>query len=144
MKKKLVMNEYKFENLKIGQQESFVYQITDQSIDDFCKLTGNNTPLHMDDDFARSVGFKNRLQYGMMTASLISTLAGVYLPGKYSICQKVVISFLSPVYSGDVLKVIGTVIELNDTVKQCVIKVDIFNQNSVRVLKGKLEVGFTK
>lgn len=137
------INEYKFEDLKIGLEESFQYEVTPEKIERFRELTGDINPLHVNDDFAANYGFTGRVVYGMLSASLISTLGGVYLPGRYCLIQQIEgCKFLSPVYLGDVLTVTGTVKELNESVRQAVIQVSIRNQESKRVLKAILKVGF--
>lgn len=136
------MNEYKFDDLTIGFEESFQCEVTAEKMEGFKKITGDINPLHNDDNFAYNHGFNGRVVYGMLSASLISTLGGVYLPGKYCLIQQVESKFLSPVYIGDILTVKGIVKELNDSVKQAVIKIEIRNQELKKVVKGVLKVGF--
>jgi acyl dehydratase len=50
--------------------------------------------------------------------------------------------FVAPVFIGDELEVCGTVRELNDSVKQAVIKIIMKNQEGKKVLRGTLCVGF--
>ena len=73
------MNEYCFEDIQIGQTESFQKEITVEMEDSFRKITGDTNPLHWDDVFAIEVGngkFKSHVSFGMLTASFYSTLAG--------------------------------------------------------------------
>ncbi|MCM1467302.1 MAG: MaoC family dehydratase [Alistipes sp.] len=114
-----------------------------EKIEKFRELTGDINPLHVNEDFAANYGFGGRVVYGMLSASLISTLGGVYLPGRYCLIQQIEgCKFLSPVYIGDILTVTGTVKELNDSVRQAVIQVSIRNQESKKVVKAILKVGF--
>lgn len=137
------INEYKFQDLKIGLKESFQYEVTVEKIEKFRELTGDINPLHINEDFAENYGFSGRVVYGMLSASLISTLGGVYLPGRYCLIHQIEgCKFISPVYIGDVLTVTGTVKELMDSVRQAVIQVSIRNQESKKVLKAILKVGF--
>ncbi len=136
------MNTYKFEDLTIGQEESFCYEVTKEKMNIFGELVGDNNPLHKDDFFAQEYGFRERVVYGMLSSSLISTLAGVYLPGKYCIIQQVNCKFIKPVYSGDILVIRGTVKELNKSVGQAVIKVEMRNQMKEKVIRATLYVGF--
>lgn len=136
------MNTYKFEDLTIGQEESFCYEVTKEKMNIFGELVGDNNPLHKDDFFAQKYGFRERVVYGMLSSSLISTLAGVYLPGKYCIIQQVNCKFIKPVYSGDILVIRGTVKELNKSVGQAVIKVEMRNQMKEKVIRATLYVGF--
>lgn len=135
------MNTFSFEDLMIGKKEYFTTQITDKMIDGFFEITGDENPLHRDADFAIRKGFERNVCYGMLTASFLSTLAGVYIPGERSLIQSVEVKFVKPVYVGDVLSVEGIVEELNETVKQIVLKVAITNQNGDKVLRGKMKVG---
>lgn len=135
------MNSYKYEDLYVGLQESFQVTISEQMLQDFASITGDVNPLHCDQDFARKMGYENKVTYGMLTASFLSTLAGVYLPGKYSLIYEVDTKFLHPVMIGDTLEMKGIVEELNDTFRMFVMKVQIVNQNGKKVLKGKMKVG---
>lgn len=137
------MNRYKYSDLKIGQTECFKVIIEDRMLDLFRNITGDINPLHTNEDFAKTHGYSNCVVYGMLTTSFLSTLAGVYLPGERSLIQSIESKLANPVYVGDELTVQGTIIALNDTVKQIEMKVDIRNQSGVRVLRGKMKVGFT-
>lgn len=137
-----MMNEYRFDDLSIGLKESFEYKITLEAMEKFRGLTGDDNPLHVDDEFAREHGFVGRVTYGMLSASLFSTLGGMYLPGKYCIVQECDTKFLQPVYVGDVLTVTGEVREMHESVQRADIKVTIVNQDNKKVVRGTLKVGF--
>lgn len=136
------MNEYKFKDLWIGLEEHFMYTITEDRINLFRQLTGDINPMHSDDVFAKAHGFDKKIVYGMLSASLISTLGGVYLPGKYCLIQQVEMKFLSPVFVGEELTVSGKVSDLTECVQQAIIKVEIRNQIGKKVIRGILKVGF--
>lgn len=136
------MNEYRFADLKIGQKESFEYRITDEAMEHFRVLSGDENPLHTDDKFAGEHGFSGRVVYGMLSASLFSTLGGMYLPGKYCIIQEQSAKFAAPVYIGDILTVTGEVKELHESVQRAEIKVTVTNQDNKKVIRGSLMVGF--
>ena len=135
------MNSYTYEELKVGQTESFTVTVTEQMLDSFKAITGDVNPLHQDAEFARSKGHPGRVAYGMLTASFLSTLAGVYIPGERSLIQQVEIKFSKPVYIGDELTITGEIVELNDTVRRLELKTTITNQAGVKVLKGKMTIG---
>lgn len=136
------MNDYGFSDLRIHMEEHFKVTVTGRMMDMFLELTGDANPLHVDKEFAAANRYPDRIVYGMLTASFISTLGGMYLPGKRCLIQSVESKFVYPVYIGDTLTVSGTVVELNGTVRQAVIRVLVTNQDNVKVLRGKLKVGF--
>ena len=135
------MNEYRITDLSAGQQESFTVTVTEDMMAKFRAITGDINPLHVSDDFATEKGFPQRVAYGMLTASLISTLGGVYLPGKYCLIQGVEVRFAKPVFIGDVLEVTGEAVKVDRDLRYLEIKVTIRNQRNEKVLRGLLKAG---
>ena len=138
------MNDYKYEEIDIGHKESFAVTVTEEMMNSFLAITGDVNPLHNDEDYAVSKGHPGRVVYGMLSASLLSTLAGVYLPGKRSLIHEVKTKFAKPVYIGDILTVEGVVEEKNDTYSLLFIKITIRNQSGDKVLRGKMQVGVSE
>ena len=135
------MNEYKYEEIDIGHRESFTVAVTEEMMSSFCAITGDINPLHNDEDYAVSKGHPGKVVYGMLTASLLSTLAGVYLPGKNSLIHEVKVKFSKPVYIGDTLTIEGVVQEKHDVYSLIVLKVSIRNQKGDKVCKATMQVG---
>ena len=135
------MNEYRYEDIETGHKESFTVSVTEDMMKSFCDMTGDINPLHSDEDYAKSKGHPGRVAYGMLTASLLSTLAGVYLPGRNSLIHEVKLKFAKPVYIGDTLTVEGVVEEKHDVYSLLVIKATIRNQNGDKVCRAKMQVG---
>lgn len=135
------MNSYSYEEIKTGQKEGFTVTVTEEAVNGFKSITGDTNPLHNDTAFAKDHGYRDKVSYGMLTASYLSTLAGVYLPGEKSLIQGVELKFSQPVYAGDTLDVQGEVAEKNDTFKVIKVKVTIKNQDDKKVLKGSMQIG---
>lgn len=57
------MNEYTFEELSVGQKESFTAEITEEMMDKFRDISGDLNPLHTDANFAKGKGFPGRVTY---------------------------------------------------------------------------------
>ncbi|MDD7223150.1 MAG: MaoC/PaaZ C-terminal domain-containing protein, partial [Lachnospiraceae bacterium] len=100
--------------------------------------------LHNDIEYAKSMGHERCVAFGMLTASYLSTLAGVYLPGRNSLIQKTEVNFRKPVYVGDELTITGEVTDKSDTFNVITVKVEIINQDNVKVCKGKMEIAVQK
>ena len=135
------MNHWKYSELKVGHEEKFRVTVTESMMEQFYRITGDDNPLHRDKDFAEKKGFSSKVVYGMLSASFLSTLAGVYLPGENSLIHEVETKFVKPVLLGDTLEVKGIVTECNDLFQQITIKVQLTNQHGDKVLRGKMKVG---
>lgn len=137
------MNEYLYDQIETGMEESFTVSVTEEMEDSFRNITGDINPLHRDDDYARQIGngkFKKHVVFGMLTASLYSTVAGVYMPGKYSLIHSMDIKFQKPVYAGDVLTVTAVVVDKQDGLNLIELKVKIINQGKECVSKATMKV----
>lgn len=138
------MREFKYLDIFIGQMETFLEIITKDKMEKFAQISGDLNPLHTDLEYAKSLGYENNVVYGMLTASLLSTLAGMYLPGKFSLIHHVEMDFVKPVFVGDELTVEGIVSEKNDLFKFIVLKVTIKNNKGEKVCRGKMRVGVSQ
>lgn len=135
------MKRYTYNDIYIGMEESFQAIITEELMEQFQCITGDSNPLHCDEAYAKSRGKKGRVGYGMLTASFLSTLAGMYLPGERSLIQEVNVKFLKPVYIGEELKIQGIVKEKHDVFQRIELKVCIYNANQEKILRGTMQIG---
>ena len=142
------MNHYTFEEIKTGMEEQFSVTITEQMMQQFREMTGDVNPLHCDETFAKEKGFDGKVAYGMLTASFLSTMAGVYLPGENSLIQSVEVKFVKPVFPGEEITFTGKVSEINDTFRFLVLKVtgtvtgEKENERyGTKVLKAAMQIG---
>ncbi len=134
------MNEYRFDEISIGQKESFNVCVTQQMMDCFLDITGDINPLHKDEEHAKEKGFPGQVVYGMLTASFLSTLAGVYLPGKHCLIHAVSVEFPKPVFVGDCLEISGEVTEKDERFHQITVKVTIRSAGK-KVCRGSMKLG---
>lgn len=74
------MNSYTLADISPGLTADFTLEVTAEKMALFYELTGDCSPIHMDEAYAQRRGYPGRVVYGMLGASLFSTLAGVYLP----------------------------------------------------------------
>lgn len=85
--------------------------------------------------------FERHVAFGMLTASLYSTVAGMYLPGKYSLIHSLEnVDFKKPVFAGDELFVTATVKDKQDDLHLIILDVVIRNQNNKVVSKASMKV----
>ena len=119
----------------------FSAAVTEEKVRQFLEISGDTNPLHTDDEYARAKGHPSRVVYGMLTASLYSTLAGVYLPGEHCFLWEVDARFTAPVYIGDELTVSGRVTEVNEQFRYIKVKARIENQRGQAVSRAVITTG---
>jgi 3-hydroxybutyryl-CoA dehydratase len=103
---------YYVEDLKPGMSESYRHTVTERDIALFGELSGDMNPAHFDEDYAKTTPFKTRIAHGMLSASYISTILGMQMPGPGTIFMSLTTRFKAPVKIGDEVTAMCTVREV--------------------------------
>lgn len=129
-----------FESVQIGQEASLEHHITENDVQTFADLTGDHNPLHLDEDFAGTTKFKKRVVHGMLTASFISTIIGMTLPGPGSLYLGQDLNFKRPVFLGDTIHVRVKVAQKVISTRMVTLETVILNQDAKTVISGTAKV----
>jgi len=100
---------YDIEDLKVGMSATFAKAITGEDILLFAGASGDENPVHLDEDYAQSTPFGGRIAHGMLTASIISAAIANRLPGPGSVYLSQDLRFRSPVRPGEIVQATVTV-----------------------------------
>ena len=136
------MNKYTFEDIEIGHEESFLFELDKEKMDQFLFITNDINPLHNDIEYVKKHGYSEKVVFGMLTASGLSTLAGVYLPGEKSLIHSVEVKFVKPVFlSTCPLTITGKVISKDERFSTIDVKFVISNKLGEKVSRGNMKIG---
>ena len=136
------MNHYRFEELLEGLADRFEVLVTAGDIQRFAELSGDVSPVHVDDDFARSRGFPGRIAHGALLTAYVSRFVGVLMPGSGGVLQRVEMEFRHPCFAGDRLIVAGEVFRRVEALEVVILKVTIVNAATGELLaNGKVQSG---
>jgi len=127
------------EDLKVGQKAELKKKITDNDILKFAQLTGDNNPVHTNNEFAEKTIFKKRIAHGFLSASFISTAIATKLPGPGSIYLRQSLKFLAPVFIDEEVLVSISITEINK--EKCRVKLltECFKSEK-KILTGEAEI----
>lgn len=103
--------------LHLGESASFTKTFYKEDADKFALLTGDRNRLHTDREFAGRQWFARPVVHGVLTASLISTVMGMILPGHGTILMSENLEFINPVYFGDTVEATVTFTSFRETKK---------------------------
>jgi len=106
-------------------------------------VTGDFNPAHINAAYAEGTFFKTRIAHGMLTASFVSTVLGMHLPGTGAILISNSANFLAPVQIGDTITATCEVIEKMEK-GRVKLKSSIANQKGEIVLTGESLVSAPK
>ena len=91
------------EDLEIGMSKMLKRKITQNDIILFSKVSGDEKPVHLDEEYAQQTIFGRRIAHGMLTASLISAVIAEQLPGHGTVYLSQTLKFVKPVLPGQLV-----------------------------------------
>ena len=107
------LHGYYLDDLTEGMSASYAKTITDADVILFAGISGDNNPMHLNEEFASQTRFGGRIVHGMFLAGLISSVAGTRLPGPGAIYIDQQMRFRAPVKVGDTVTARLTITEIN-------------------------------
>jgi len=107
------LHGYYLEDLETGMSASYAKTVTEADVILFAGISGDDNPMHINEEFAAATPFKGRIVHGMFSAALISCVAGTRLPGPGAIYVDQQLRFRAPVRIGDTVRATVTVKEIN-------------------------------
>ena len=125
-----------FEQIKIGYNKEFQVVITESLVNDFAKITGDFSPIHINENFAKSKKFKGRVVHGMLLASFLSQMVGMYLPGKHAIYLSQSLEFHNPCFINDKITISSVITDKSEATKIIKINSEIINEKNEILLNG--------
>ncbi len=87
--------------IEVGQSAEFTKTVTETDVVMFAGITGDLNPAHIDQVWAEGSRFGGRIAHGMLSASFISTVLAMKLPGPGTIYLSQSLRFTGPVRIGD-------------------------------------------
>lgn len=134
------LNSFSFSDIKIGNVFSFKKKISGDMVDSFAKLSGDFSPLHMDNNYAKKSGFDGRVIHGMLMASFFSKLVGMLCPGEKALYLSQNIKFINILPINSEVLVEGVVVAKFDSVNIIELKTSIYDLNKKKIVDGLARV----
>lgn len=135
--------ERTYATVHVGEKESVTKRITEQVIKDFADLSGDHNPLHLDEEFAKTSQFGQRIAHGMISAGLLSAAQTKYF-GDGAVYVSQTMNFRRPVFLGDTLIAWTEVKEKINEKHRLVMKSWVENQNGDVVVDGEALLKFSR
>jgi len=123
------------ESIPMGQKSYFSKTITEGDVALFAGITGDFAPLSLNQEFAKSTPFQDRIVQTMLLATYTwPVTTAIASPGAVTIAQDSI--FLKPVKVGDTITAVGEVVKKILEKKIVIIRTTCFNQHDEMVLDG--------
>lgn len=94
----VITGTIKTDGVKVDSFAEVNHVFSQEDVNTFASLCGDNNPLHIDPIYAKDTIFKGTIVHGIFVSSLFSTLFGRSITGAVYVSQS--LSFKRPVYVG--------------------------------------------
>ncbi len=129
----------RFDEIAVGYSAEFDVDVSAADIEDFVRLSGDRSPIHVDDGAARQAGFTGRVVHGFLIGVHVSRLVGMELPGCSGLLLSEELRFHKPVHEGQRLHVRGIVASRSDSTRTIDVAVSVTRGSEV-VVSGRARV----
>jgi acyl dehydratase len=128
----------------VGQRAELTKTFTEEDVRHFIAITGDVNPLHVDEEFAARTFFGTRINHGMLTASLFSTLVGMFIPGTGAIYRRQTLEFHRPVRVGETVTAFFEITAIDEDQEILEIASRIENAKGQTVVSGICTAGLIR
>ena len=103
----------RFEDLSVGEEiPTRARVVTREDVKAYADASGDQNPLHQDDDVARAVGFPGIIAHGMFTMGHLASTLVAWL-GDPDALRRMRVQFRAPVFMGEAIVAGGSVRSLD-------------------------------
>jgi 3-hydroxybutyryl-CoA dehydratase len=119
----------------VGEKAAFTRTITEADVALFVGVTWDVNPVHSNDEYVRTTKLKRRIVPGLLTASLLTHLGGLWA----FMASEMKLEFLAPVFIGDTITAEAVVEEVEEG--QGLVRLDCqcVNAAGEKVLQGQIK-----
>jgi 3-hydroxybutyryl-CoA dehydratase len=132
--------QYRLDDIEPGLTKNFRVNISESLVNEFAKITGDFSPIHMEEGYARTTKFKQRISHGMLVGSFFSRLVGMHLPGKNGVLLSYSIKHLLPCFLDQEILVKGIVMDKSNSTRIITLKATITDSYGKTLIDGILKV----
>tara|TARA_Y100000748_G_C15226600_1_gene383377 strand:- start:215 stop:622 length:408 start_codon:yes stop_codon:yes gene_type:complete len=127
---------YKFRENKI--------LIDQKKIDLYAKASGDNNPIHLNEEYAQTTSYGKRIAHGMLTLGILSEILVKEFPKSWYKKGNIKVRFTAPVFPSEYIITYGEIISIIEFGEKKIAKCNIGCKkiDGTDIISGKAEIIF--
>jgi len=127
-------------------EKEIIFQkiFTQEDVEGFARISQDDNPIHLDEEFAKKSIFGNRVVHGILLTSMFSKIFGTIYPGIGTIYMSQNTKFLKPAFVGDEITAKVRLMTYDDIKNRGIFKTECFNPSEELILTGEAKIVFPK
>jgi len=123
--------------LSIGDSFKIEVYYTQNQVIQFAKSTGDDNPIHLDNNYASKTIFGKTIIHGFLGGAIFSKIFGTLFPGHGTIYLKQSLVFLKPMYTEVNYLAHVEILEINSEKHRAIVKTKVLNDKNEEVITGE-------
>tara|TARA_B100000780_G_C21094073_1_gene441112 strand:- start:116 stop:502 length:387 start_codon:yes stop_codon:yes gene_type:complete len=123
----------------VGDKYQHQFSFSQQDVNLFAQVTGDNNPIHLDEEKAAKSIFKRRIIHGFLGGSVFSKVFGTLWPGYGTIYMEQDLQFKRPMAVDHNYTAAFEVLEVLPKNK-AIIRTQVLDENQKLVIDGNAEI----
>jgi acyl dehydratase len=121
----------------VGNRYEVRQAMTPELMATFRDLSGDDNPMHLDDNFACAHGFRGRIAYGNLLGAMLSRLVGAKLPTREVLILRQTMEFRQPAYVGEEIRLTAEVTAIHEAVRSIQLKLQFLSAQQDPICTGQ-------
>jgi acyl dehydratase len=122
------------QEVRLGDEMTpFSRTVTQAQIDAYAEASGDHNPIHVDPEFARSVGLPGTIAHGMLDLAILGEAVGRWA-GAYERVAELACRFSKPLLPGDSVTCTGRVVSVDPAAGTATLQLEATSSRGDRVL----------
>jgi 3-hydroxybutyryl-CoA dehydratase len=134
-------SNYSFAEIVEGMTVERDYTLTRSVYEAFLAAFDDRSSVHVDDDYAKASGFRERVMHGAILNGFLSNFVGMHFPGRRALWLSVDLRYLAPTYLDDQVKIEAVVAQKVESQQVLVLNIVVRNvTQGILTARGRLQV----
>ena len=128
------------DELMIGEKLHITEAITDKGLLWYLGLTGDNNPLYIQHDYAKTTLYEKPIVPTILLNGIITSAISKHLPGPGSHIQEQFLTYLTPVFHDETIEIYLQIDDINNSDHLVKVTVHGFNEKELSIVSGWVTV----
>ncbi len=120
---------------KLNEQDEYrlTFSYSQDQVNRFAEVTGDNNPLHLDEEYAATTMFKRPIMHGFLGGSVFSKIFGTLFPGEGTIYMNQTMNFMRPMFVDTEYEAVMTITEINREKNRAKVQTQVIDKSTGKV-----------
>ncbi len=120
---------------KLNEKDEYrlTFSYSQEQVNRFAEVTGDNNPLHLDEKYAATTMFKRPIMHGFLGGSVFSKIFGTLFPGEGTIYMNQVMNFMRPMFVDTEYEAVMTITEINREKNRAKVQTQVIDKTTGKV-----------